>query len=136
MIKSAVMGKEIVVRVINKIGVLSDMSTTLSDHGINIQAVNGYAVENIATIRFFTEDNVRAIEALKKSGYTDTKEKEVVVLELENKIGSLKNITSRLAKEGIDIIHIYGIACSGGCPAKIVFSTSNNEKALVVFKSL
>jgi len=59
-----------------------------------------------------------------------------IVVRVINKIGSLKNITSRLAKEGIDIIHIYGTACSGGCPAKIVFSTSNNEKALVVFKSL
>jgi hypothetical protein len=135
MIKNAALGKEIVVRVINKIGVLSEMSSILSDHGINIQAVNGYSLENIATVRFFTEDNVRAIEALKKSGYTDTKEKEVVVLELENKTGSLKNITSRLAKDGIDIIHIYGTACSGGCPAKIVLSTSDNEKALVVLKS-
>ena len=135
MIKGAVLGKEIVVRVINKIGVLSDMATILSDCGINIHAVNGYAVENIATIRFFTEDNVRAIDALKKSGYTDTKEKEVVVLELENKIGSLKNITSRLAGDGIDIVHIYGTACSCGCPAKIVVSASNNEKALVVLNS-
>jgi hypothetical protein len=134
MVRSAAIAKEIAVRIINKIGVLADVSGILSECGINIEAVNGYAVKNIATIMILTNDNLRAVEALKKAGYTDSKEKEVVIIELENKIGSLKDITAKLAEEEIDISHIYATVCSGGCPAKIVLSTNNNEKTLAIFK--
>lgn len=134
MIRQAQLGKEIAVTVVNKIGVLEDMSKLLAGHGINIEAVAGYAVDNEAKIMLVTDDNLRSVDALKKSGYKSIKENEVVVIELENKAGALKNITARLAAEGIDIKQIYGTTCSAGCPAKIVISTSDNEKALVAFK--
>jgi hypothetical protein len=134
MIKSAQLGKEIVMTVINKIGVLADMSKLVADHGINIDAVVGYAMNNEAKIMLVTADNLRAADALKKAGYKNIKEEEVVVVDLENKPGALKNITAALAGQGIDIRHVYGTVCSAGCPAKIVLSTSDNEKALVTFK--
>lgn len=134
MIRQAQLGKEIAVTVVNKIGVLADMSKLLAETGVNIQAVAGYAVDKEAKIMLVTDDNVRSIEALEKSGYKSIKENEVVVIDLENKPGALKNITARLATEGIDIKQIYGTTCSGGCPAKLVISTSDNEKALVAFK--
>ncbi len=134
MIRQAQLGKEIAVTVVNKIGVLEDMSKLLAGHGINIEAVAGYAADNEAKIMLVTDDNLRSVDALKKSGYKSIKENEVVVIELENKPGALKNITAKLAAEGIDIKQIYGTTCSAGCPAKIVISTSDNEKALVAFK--
>lgn len=134
MIKSAKLGKEIVITVSNKIGVLADMSKLVADHGINIDAVAGYAVNNEAKIMLVTGDNLRAVDALKKAGYTSLKEEEVVIVELENKTGALKNITAALSGQGIDIKHVYGTVCSAGCPAKLVLSTSDNEKALVTFK--
>jgi len=135
MIKSATIGKEIVVRIINKIGVLADVAGILSDASINIEGVNGYVVKDIATIRILSNDNLRAVEVLKKAGYTDCKEKEAVIIEMENKIGNLKNITAKLAEAGIDINHIYATSCSNACPAKIVLSTNNDEKAIAVFKA-
>lgn len=134
MISQAQLAKEIVVTVVNKIGVLADMSKLLAESGVNIEAVAGYAVNKEAKIMLVTNDSLRAIGALKKSGYTSIKENEVVVIELEDKPGALKNITARLAAEGIDINQIYGTTCSGGCPAKLVISTTDNEKALVAFK--
>jgi hypothetical protein len=134
MIKQAQLGKEIAVTVVNKIGVLADMSKLLAEHSINIEAVAGYALDKEAKIMLLTNDNVRSIDALKKSGYKSIRENEVVVVELEDKPGALKNITARLATEGIDIKQIYGTTCAGGCPAKLVISTGDNEKALVAFK--
>jgi len=134
MISQAQLAKEIAVTVVNKIGVLADMSKLLAESGVNIEAVAGYAVDKEAKIMLVTNDDVRSVDALKKSGYTSIKENEVVVIELEDKPGALKNITARLAAEGIDIKQIYGTTCSGGCPAKLVISTTDNEKALVAFK--
>ncbi|MDD4894531.1 MAG: ACT domain-containing protein [Candidatus Omnitrophica bacterium] len=135
MLKSANLAKEIVVTVVNKIGVLADMSKILADHGINIEAVAGYADGDQAKIMLVTDDNLRAVDALKKKSYNSITEKEVIVLELENKAGALKNITGKLESEEIDIKYIYGTTCPIGCPASVVLSTSDNEKALVAFKA-
>ncbi len=135
MLKDVNLAKEIVVTVGNKIGVLADISKILADHGINIEAVAGYADNAEAKIMLVTDDNLRSVDALKKKNYKSIVEKEIIVIELENKAGALKNIISKLASEGIDIKYIYGTACSAGCPAKIILSTSDNEKALVAFKT-
>jgi len=135
MLKDVNLDKEIVVTVGNKIGVLADISKILADHGINIEAVAGYADNAEAKIMLVTDDNLRSVDALKKKSYKSIVEKEIIVIELENKAGALKNIISKLASEGIDIKYIYGTACSAGCPAKIILSTSDNEKALVAFKT-
>ncbi|MFH1441389.1 MAG: ACT domain-containing protein [Candidatus Omnitrophota bacterium] len=135
MVQSAELGKEVVVTVVNKIGVLNDMSKLLAEHGLNIEAVAGYTTAaNEAKIMLVTNDNLRAVDALKKAGYKGAKENPVIVLVLENKPGALKIITAKLASEDIDIKYIYGTTCSGDFPAKIVISTSDDEKALVGFK--
>lgn len=137
MIKSANLAKEVVVTVVNKIGILADISKILADHGINIQAVAGYAVEgsNEASIMLITDDNLRTQDALRKKNYKSIRESEVMVVELEDKPGALKSVTEKLAASSIDIKYIYGATCASGCPAKLVLRTSDNEKAVVAFKS-
>lgn len=135
MLKDARIAKVIVVNVVNKIGVLADMSKIMADHGLNIEAVKGYAEDENAKIMLITEDNLRAVDALKKNGYKSAAEEEVLAIDLQNSPGALKNVTAKLAAEGIDIKYIYGTTCPTGCPAKIILSTSDNEKALVSFKA-
>jgi len=135
MLKGAKLTKGIIVTVANKIGVLADMSKILADHGINIEAVKGYAENEKAKIMLITDDNLRSIDALKKSGYKSAVESEMIMLELENNPGALNNITAKLASEEIDIKFIYGTACPSGCPARIILSTSDDEKALVALKA-
>ena len=134
MVKSAQLAKQIVVTIANKVGILAEISKLVADHGINVEAVAGYAINNEAKIMFLTSDNQRVTDALKKAGYSSIKEEEVVVVELENKAGALKNITGVLVDQGIDIKQVYGTACIAGCPAKIILSTSNNDKVLVALK--
>ncbi|MCX5705887.1 MAG: hypothetical protein NTZ92_07525 [Candidatus Omnitrophica bacterium] len=134
MVKSAQLAKQIVVTIANKIGILAEMSKLVADHGINVEAVAGYAANNEAKIILLTSDNQRVTDALRKAGFSSIKEEEVVVVELENKVGALKNITAELVAQSIDIKQVYGTACAAGCPAKIILSTSNNDKALVALK--
>jgi hypothetical protein len=135
MVKNAKSIKEISLRVVNKIGVLEDICRLLAERGINIEAVAGYSMDGSpdAEIKLVTEDSVRALEILHKNHYNQTREKEVLSIELENKPGALKLMTSRLAGEGIDIKYIYGSACPDNCPSRLVLSSSDDEKALVLF---
>lgn len=133
MIKSVHLGKELTVTVINKIGVLLDIARVLAELGVNIEAVTGYTKDSEADIMVVTDDNLRAMDALKKSGYKGVKEKPVIIIELENKPGVLRNITARLASETIDIKYIYGTSCRDNYLAKVVLSTDNDERAIVLF---
>jgi hypothetical protein len=135
MITNARLGKEIVVTLANKIGLLADMTKLIADHGVNIETLAGYAdKDGSAKIMMVTEDNQRVGDALKKAGYKSLIEREVVIVDLENKVGALKQVGAKLAAEGIDIKHVYGTSCAAGCPAKLVLSTNDNEKALLAFK--
>ena len=133
MVRSARSGKEIVVTVANKIGVLADISTIVADHGINILALAGWGDAAKAQIMLVTSDNLRAVEALKKKNYSAVTESEVLLIELENKPGVLKNVTAKLAENQIDIRYIYSTTCSCGGPALVVVRTNDNERALVAF---
>ncbi|MFA5143161.1 MAG: ACT domain-containing protein [Candidatus Omnitrophota bacterium] len=134
MIKNAELGKELVLTVPNKMGTMANVSKILADHGINIEGVAGYAIGNEAKVMIVADDILRAGDALKKAGFKAIETKEVVVVELENKPGALKSLSARISDAKIDIRYLYGTTCSGGCAATIIVSTSDNEKALVVFK--
>ena len=82
-----------------------------------------------------TNNNAKAIEVLKRNSYAALSELEVILIELDNKPGALETITAKIATEGVDVRYIYGTACSGGCPAKIILSTTDNKKALALLKS-
>ena len=134
MIKAVKLGKEIQVTSENKIGILADVSKLLSEKGINIEGVAGYAVGGEAKIMIVTDDTLRTTDALNKAGYKGVKENQIVIVELENRAGALKAVTSVLAANKIDIKQVYGTACISGCPAQLILSTSDNDKALVELK--
>lgn len=137
MIRSLVLGKEISVVVVNEVGALARMTSFLVNHGINLEAIAGYSnnIGDQAGLMFVTNDNISAVETLAGSGYVDTKENEVIIVELENSPGALKNISERLAQNDVNITYIYCTTCMGGCPAKIILSTSDNIKAMSILRT-
>jgi hypothetical protein len=136
-IKSLSVGREISVVVTNEVGALAKVTSFLVNHGINVEAIAGYSnhVGDQAGLMFITDDNVSAINQLIENGYPDVKENEVIIVELENTPGALKNISERLTQKDINIAYIYCTTCLQGCPAKIVLSTSDNEMAFELLKS-
>jgi len=124
-------GKEIAVGVENEVGVLTRITSFLVNHGINLEAIAGKATRpgEAAGIMFITDNNSGAIDALMKHGFTDIQENSVLIVELENHPGALKNISEVLAQNSINIMYLYGTTCMGGCPAKLIIATSDNDRA-------
>jgi len=123
-------GKEIHVVADNKIGTLSDVSQWLADKGINIQAVCGYADSDKAHFLFVTSDNKKAIDIL-KAKQLEVAENEVVIVEMQHKVGTLKDMTKKLKNADVDIIHIYATAYSTpNAPENVVVNSNDNKKAI------
>lgn len=136
MIRNLLKAKEITVAVKNEVGALARMMSFLVNHGINVEAITGSADHSggEGKLIFITDNNKAALEVLQGAGY-QVKENEVVIIELESRPGTLKNISEVLALNGININYFYCTTCSGGCPAKIVLATSDNSKAFRLFCS-
>lgn len=130
MIRSVCLGEEIVITTKNKIGLLADISRMLANEGINIESVLGYETGSTARLMLVTSANLPIIRELKKKKYKSVKETEVLIIEIENKPGALKVVTTELKDAKIDIKYLYVTPPSLGDSSKMVVQTSDNEAAM------
>ncbi len=132
MIKAA-LDKQIMIRVNNEVGALAEISAVVANAGINMIAVNAYAVDNKGFIMFVTEDNQQAQQLLKAKNY-NVREEEVILLSVDNKPGSLQRVIDRIAEAGIDLTLLYGSVDIKSKRSPIVMVTEDNQTALTVIK--
>lgn len=125
--------KEIHVATENKVGMLREISSLISGGGANITAIAAYGMEDKARFMIATDNNQKAVAALSGKGYKP-EEKSVIEAQLENRPGALEKMGAKLAQANIDINYIYGTVGASGAPARIIFSTNNDEKALGLLK--
>ena len=134
MVRSVTLGEEIVVTTKNKVGIMADIAMTLANEGVNIESVVGYEEDHTGKVMLVTSANIRVMDELKARGYTDVKEREVVLVDLENKRGALKVVTQELKDNEIDIQHLYVTSPTGpgASSSKMVLLTNDNEAAMAV----
>ena len=123
------MAKEAIVRINNRMGVLAQVTKSLADMGINIEAVIGTVEGTDAVIRMVTGDHQRTLDALRDQRL-EVQEARVVVAEVEHRPGLLREITDKLARQHIDLSYLYGTAAGEKC--LIVVSSTNNDWAVKV----
>jgi len=80
-----------------------------------------------------TNANLVVVGELKKKKYKFVKEAEVVMVELEDKPGALKVVTTELKKAKIDIKYLYVTTMPGATSlSRMVMQTSDNEKTMAL----
>ena len=133
MIKSVMLGEELVISSKNKVGLLADITMMLADRGINVEAALGYESGKTAKLMIVTDANLAIINELKKKKYKSIRETEVVMVELDNKPGTMKVVLTELKKARIDIEYLYVTSSSvRGEGSRMVIQTSDNEKAMAL----
>jgi hypothetical protein len=132
MIKNIVLGEEITITTKNKVGILADVSKMLANKGINIEAALGYEIGPVAKLLIITNANLVIVNELKKMKYKSVKETEVLLVDIENKPGALKIVSTEMKENKIDIKYVYLTPCT--CVARgssrMVLQTSDNERAM------
>ena len=127
---NAVQGKEIVIRTSNQVGALKHVATVVGEKGISILSISCWVYDVVAVIHLMTDDNLRAREALQAHKF-DAHEEDAIAVSLPHKPGMLRQLTERLEKVGIDLKHLYATSLENADRCLVVFSSSNNAKALV-----
>lgn len=97
---------------VNKPGVLAQVTRALGDAKVNLEAVTLVDSQEHGVLRIVAEDERRAREVLTKLNYPMT-ETEVLCVELSNHPGALADVAFVLGENHVNINYAY---CTSGAP--------------------
>jgi hypothetical protein len=124
--------KEVSVRVLNDIGILAQLTKIVADKGVNIRAAAAWVEdENKGVVRLVTDDNLRALDALKAHNYAPEEITSIEVL-MQHSPGMLSSVCEKIGRGGINIHYLYASAPVSDETCLVVLSTDNNQHALVL----
>ncbi len=124
--------KQIAVFLENKAGKASACCKVLKDANVNLLALSIADTQDFGILRLITEDNAKALAALKGAGYISS-EVELVGLEVPDKAGALSDLLIALGDGGVNVEYMYSYAGVDG-HAKIAFKTADTKKAIAVLE--
>jgi hypothetical protein len=102
------MATDHVIDIENTPGARAQVAQAISDAGVNIAAATFVGPGARAEIHILVKHAEAAKHALAIShGVTVTREREVVVVEVEDRPGVLADLTRRIAKAGVDLDLVY-----------------------------
>lgn len=122
--------KEIALEVRNEIGVLHDLAKLVAEKGVGILALQGTVQDGRAVIRMVTDDNLRAVDALRARNYLPL-EIDAVMVEIPHRPGMLRVVTEKLARAGLDLDHLYATAGADDTRCIVVLACTDNGRAVV-----
>ena len=126
----ATLTQELHFEIPNETGILGQVTATLALAGVYIIHLSAYEVNKKGYFQIITRDTRKAKQAL-ASLAPKSVERDVVVVEFENKVGTLAPVARLLGSNDIGVHYVYGTSGDG---FKIVgvFSTDDNKKAVEI----
>jgi hypothetical protein len=117
--------KDLAVTLENRPGTLAQLGEATGGAGINIEGMSGEAREGSAVLHILVEDAAATREALSGAGIEVGEERDVLVVEIEDRPGTVGQVARKLADSGVNVDLVY--ATFGG--VKAVFGVDDPEKA-------
>jgi hypothetical protein len=101
------MAFDLVIDVENTPGSLAQVAAAISDAGVNIAAATCTGPAERAELHILVPHAEAAKHALAISHLAVTREREVVVVDVEDRPGVLADLTRKIARAGVDLELIY-----------------------------
>lgn len=127
--------KEILVKVRNDIGIMYELTRVAADRGVNLVAVCGWVEGENGLIRLVADDHQRALDVFRAKNF-HAEEREAVSVNMPHTPGLLKVLTECLAREDLDLHHLYASADTASDTCLVVFASSNNDHAIVALNRM
>jgi hypothetical protein len=101
------MAVDLVIDVENTPGALARVAAAISDAGVNIAAATCIGGGERAELHILVKHAEAAKHSLAISHLAVSREREVVVVDVEDRPGVLADLTRRIAKAGVDLDLVY-----------------------------
>jgi hypothetical protein len=101
------MATDLVIDIENSPGALAEVAAAISDAGVNIAAATCIGTGDRAELHILVKHAEAARHSLAISHVAVTREREVVVVDVEDRPGVLADLTRKIAKAGVDLDLVY-----------------------------
>ena len=101
------MATDLVIDIENSPGALAQVAAAISDAGVNIAAATCIGTGDRAELHILVKHAGAARHSLAISHVAVTREREVVVVDVEDRPGVLADLTRRIARAGVDLDLVY-----------------------------
>ena len=101
------MATDLVIDIDNTPGALARVAAAISDAGVNIAAATCLGPGDRAELHILVPHAEAAKHSLALSQLAVSREREVVVVDVEDRPGVLADLTRRIAKAGVDLDLVY-----------------------------
>jgi hypothetical protein len=101
------MAVDLVIDIENTPGALAQVAAAISDAGVNIAAATCVGPAERAELHILVPHAEAAKHALAISHVAVTREREVVVVDVEDRPGVLADLTRRIARAGVNLDLVY-----------------------------
>jgi len=113
----------------NKTGRLAEVTSILSDIGVNIRARSVADTSDFGVLRLIVDNNVKAEKALKDNGFSVGKTN-VLAIEVEDRPGGLHKILALFTNANINIEYMYSLVTQRNNNAVLIFRFDNTDEAI------
>jgi len=101
------MAYDLVIELENTAGALADVAAAISDAGVNIAAATCVGAGDTAELHILVKHAEAVRHSLAISHLAVTREREVVVVDVEDRPGVLADLTRKIARAGVDLDLVY-----------------------------
>jgi hypothetical protein len=101
------MAKNLTIALDDRPGILAELGEALGGAGVNIEGFCGYATGNKGILHLLVDDANAARSALDGTGIEVEDERDVVVVDVEDRPGALGVIARRIANAGVSLNLAY-----------------------------
>jgi hypothetical protein len=101
------MAYDLVIDIENSPGALAQVAAAISDAGVNIAAATCIGTGERAEVHILVPHPEAAKHSLAISHLAVTREREVAVVDVEDRPGVLADLTRRIARAGVDLDLVY-----------------------------
>jgi hypothetical protein len=98
---------DLVIDIENAPGALAEVAAAISDAGVNIAAATCIGAGERAELHILVPHAEAARHSLAISHVAVTREREVVVVDVQDRPGVLADLTRKIAKAGVDLDLVY-----------------------------
>ncbi len=118
------MTKDLTVVLENRPGTIADLGEALGEAGINIDGMCGFPCEGKGILHILVDDASGARRAIEAIGFNVISEREVFLLETEDRPGMLGEVSRKIANAGVNVDLLYKAT-----KTKLVIGADDLEKA-------
>jgi hypothetical protein len=101
------MAVDLVIDIENAPGALAEVAAAISDAGVNIAAATCLGAGDRAELHILVPHGEAVKHMLAISHLAVTREREVVVVDVEDRPGELADLTRKIARAGVDLDLVY-----------------------------